>query len=95
MQEYEHVAEQELSDAEQEQHNDMEWLVSHEQGLRIMHRILASCGVWKLSYSSDSLYMAHLEGRRKIGLDLFAEVLSASPNVLERMNNAMKGNEDV
>lgn len=55
---------------------DLKWLVASKRGRRIMWRLLASCGVYRLSYEKgDALATAFNEGQRNQGLRLTALLL--------------------
>lgn len=60
---------------------DLEWLMSTQQGRRIMWRLLSMAGVYRLSYAgADTHGTAFAEGARNIGLQLMHEVQRLCPN---------------
>lgn len=65
--------------------------MGHMQGRRFMHRLLASGGIWRDSFSTEALIMARNEGRRAFALQLLGEVLEQVP---ERYNEMMKEQRD-
>lgn len=72
--------------------DDMRWLLSDRRGRRMMHRWLEHCGVWRTSFDGTSRTYFN-EGRRDVGLMLFAEVSEAAPEAFPVMMKEAK--EDV
>ncbi|WP_051919483.1 Bbp19 family protein [Basilea psittacipulmonis] len=54
---------------------DIEWLMSHLQGRRIVWRLLERMGVFRLSFNENPLHMSFLEGQRNEGLRLLNLVM--------------------
>ena len=52
--------------------DDLKWLMSSKRGRRIVHRQLASAGVYRISFHTNALQMAFNEGGRNQGLSLLA-----------------------
>lgn len=53
--------------------SDWDWFMSAPQGRRILGGILASCGMFGSSYvQGDALGTAYNEGKRAIGLQIYA-----------------------
>ena len=70
---------------------DLREVAASGPGRRLIERIMADCGVWTLSYSSDPLAMAFAEGRRAAGNQLMADVMEHAPDaflaiIQERLN---------
>ncbi len=64
---------------------DVKWLLAHAQGRRLMWRYLSVCGVFHETFSTDALRMARSEGRRSVGLELLADVMSHAPTSYVKM----------
>lgn len=60
-------------------------IMSLPEGRMWMWDLIARCGVYHSSYSSDALAMAFQEGHRNIGLHLTAEINRLSPELYARM----------
>ena len=58
---------------------DLRTVLESSQGQRVLRRILAFCGLFRLSYTrnADTYFR---EGQRKVGLWLFNEIVEASQN---------------
>lgn len=65
--------------------SDTEWLMGDERGRRIARGLLAKAGVWRSSFSSDSLLMAFREGARSHGLELLARIDRHTPEKYQLM----------
>jgi hypothetical protein len=64
---------------------DLKWLASHEQGRRILWRLITDSGALSTSFSLEAIHMAFNEGRRSIGLHLLEMVKSHAPERLVEM----------
>jgi len=60
-------------------------LLSDPAGRMWMWDLLARCGVFHLSFSSDALRMAFNEGRRDIGNQLLGDINRISPEFYMKM----------
>ena len=57
--------------------DDLRWVMADPKGRRIVWALLVKAGISRISFSSDALQMAFLEGSRNLGLMLQADVLEA------------------
>ena len=60
-------------------------LMSDPEGRMWMWDLLAECGVFHSSFSSDALTMAFSEGRRDIGLRRVAEINRLGPELYSKL----------
>ena len=68
---------------------DIKWLMSSKRGRRIVHRILDSAGVYRISFHTNALQMAFNEGNRNQGNALLATVTTHCPDrYIELLNEA-------
>lgn len=74
-----------------EELEDFKFVMSHQQGRRLMWRLLSKAGVYRTSFSQNGLEMAFREGQRNLGLFLQAEILDACP---ERHQQMVKESRD-
>lgn len=78
---------------------DVRWLMSSERGRRIMWRLLALAGTFRLSFNTNAMQMAFNEGNRNLGNQLFSEVMTHCPErypamVKEQQDAKRDGNGD-
>ena len=75
--------------------DDIKWLMNDIKGRRIVWRILDRAGVFRSSFSSDSLIMAFSEGRRNEGLALLQTINLVCPELYIKMSKeaAEDGND--
>ena len=59
---------------------DLMKVLEGREGRRFIRRIFQDCGVYSPLPVSDPMLMAFLEGKRNVGLALFAQVKACSPN---------------
>ena len=79
---------------ELQQHKaDVQWLMSHESGRRLIMHLLNQAGVYRSTFSNNALDMAFNEGSRNIGLQWMADLMSASPEMIPVMMSEAKTNE--
>ena len=71
--------------AQQQAEDDMRWLMGDERGRRLMWQWLSEAGLYRTSYSPDSMAMAYREGERNRGLVMFAAVMQHTPEQFIRM----------
>lgn len=61
--------------AQEQEKEDITWLMSSKQGRRIVWRTLERSGVFRLSFNADSAAMTSFnEGRKNEGLRLFTQI---------------------
>ena len=60
--------------------NDIEFLLSSPQGRRFLWKLLSGCGIYELSYITDSDMTAFNEGRRSVGNNILADILDVNPD---------------
>lgn len=79
-----------------QEEEDLKFVMSHQQGRRLMWRLLSKAGVYRTSFSQNGLEMAFREGQRNLGLFLQAEILDACPDrhqqMLKESRDARPGN---
>lgn len=59
---------------------DIKWLMSSKRGRRMVHRLLESAGVFRISFHTNALQMAFNEGNRNQGNALLALVTNHCPD---------------
>lgn len=76
---------------EDNEHNDLKYILDSEQGRRFIWKQLERCGVFKSSFTGSS-ETYFLEGQRNIGLKLLADVMACDPQAYLKMYIKNKGN---
>jgi hypothetical protein len=69
--------------------NDLRFILSTDQGRRFIWKQLQLCGVFKSSFTGSS-ETYFLEGQRNIGLKLLADVMDADPESYLKMFKKQK-----
>ncbi len=64
---------------------DTEWLMSSKRGRRIVWRMLERAGVFRLSFSTNSMQMAFNDGAKNEGLRLLAQIHAVCPDQYVQM----------
>jgi len=65
-------------------HNDLKFILDSAQGRRYIWRVLERCGVFKSSFvTSSEIYFN--EGKRDIGLKILAEIMECDPQAYLKM----------
>lgn len=64
---------------------DLAWVMSDPRGRRFIWRLLGFCGIHQDSFHTNALTMANNEGRRKVGLFLEVETLTACAGSFQTM----------
>lgn len=64
---------------------DVKWLMAHEQGRRIAHKLLEKAGVFRVSFSPNAMQMAFNEGHRNMGVFLLSEIHEVCPERYHQM----------
>lgn len=64
---------------------DIQWLMSHIAGRRIMWRLLETAGVYRLSFTGDHATTSFKEGARNMGLGLLAKLHMYCPDSYNKM----------
>ena len=59
--------------------NDLAAVLKTEEGIRVLRRLMARCGILQPSLSADTLAMARSEGIRYVGLSLLQDIREARP----------------
>lgn len=70
---------------QQQDEDDMRWLMADERGRRLVWNWLGDAGLFRSSYTTDALAMAFNEGQRNRGLALQAQVMQHAPEQFIRM----------
>jgi hypothetical protein len=71
--------------AQQQEEDDMRWLMASERGRRLVWQWLGEAGLFRSSYSNDPVAMAFREGERNRALVLQAQVMKHAPEQFIRM----------
>lgn len=69
---------------------DIKWLMSSKRGRRIVHRLLDSAGVYRISFHTNALQMAFNEGNRNQGNALLALITTHCPDRYTDLLNEAK-----
>jgi hypothetical protein len=69
---------------------DFRWLMAHKQGRRLMWQWLDQAGVFRSSFSTNALHMAHLEGQRNVGLAHIDRIHRLCPDRYQEMIKEQK-----
>ena len=73
---------------------DIRALFSTGEGVRFFARLLAACGVFRLSYSAgDTHATAFAEGQRNIGLIFYGDLLEAESEAQAAIRRGIKERE--
>lgn len=59
--------------------NDLRFVMSDARGRRFVWELLGAAGVFRSSFATDALVMAHNEGKRDTGLRLLDRLLRVAP----------------
>lgn len=71
---------EEIRRLEKLEKDDLEFLLSHKQGRRVIYRYLAFCKVFHSAYSSNQNDMFYYEGRRSVGLKILEDMQKHCPD---------------
>lgn len=58
---------------------DLRAVLATPEGRRVLNGILGLTGIYGRSYTGEALSMAHLEGRREIGITLLEKIKAQAP----------------
>ena len=73
---------------------DLRALLSTREGARFFARLLAACGVFRLSYTpGDTHATAFAEGQKNIGLMFYSDLLEADPAAPLTLRRGIKERE--
>ena len=78
--------------------NDVRWVISTPQGRRFYWGLMAQCKAFKEEFIAESNRCYFEKGKKKIGLDMFYDLLEAEPKAYMQMvqeNDAQKTREDL
>ena len=74
--------------------DDIRALLSTREGARFFARLLAACGVFRLSYTpGDTHATAFAEGQKNIGLMFYSDLLEAEPNAQALLRRGIRERE--
>lgn len=59
--------------------NELRFVMGDARGRRFVWGLLASAGIYRSSFATDPLVMAHAEGKRDTGLRLLDRLLRVTP----------------
>jgi hypothetical protein len=65
--------------------NDLQKVLKVPEGRRFVYKMLSECGVFKASFSLNSMQTAFQEGKRDIGLALLRDLDEAEPQAYSQM----------
>jgi hypothetical protein len=65
--------------------SDLQSVLKKPEGRRVVYKILCECGVFKASFTMNSMTTAFNEGKRDIGLGLLAQLDLAEPQIYSQM----------
>ena len=74
-------AKKKQQEAALQEKNDWEWLTGDVRGLRVLHRILTVCGVFRSGFNPNALTMSFSEGQRNVGLYVWDRLARYVPDV--------------
>jgi len=78
-----HARDTQRSDAQRAEReradNELRFVMADARGRRFVWQLLGEAGVYRSSFASDPLVMAHAEGRRDMGLRLLDRLLRVAP----------------
>jgi hypothetical protein len=69
---------------------DIEWLMGSKRGRRIVWGVLSRAGVFRLSFSTNSMQMAFNDGAKNEGLRMLALVNATCPEQYVQMSKEAK-----
>ena len=79
---------------QQQDIEDLRALLSIREGARFFARLLAACGVFRLSYTpGDTHATAFAEGQRNIGLTVYSDLLEVDPDVQKLVRQGIRERE--
>lgn len=70
---------------------DLRFVLNHDQGLRVIWKLLETCGVFKSSFTGSS-ETYFLEGQRNVGLKLLNDIMRVNPDSYLKMHKLNKEN---
>jgi hypothetical protein len=73
---------------------DVKWLMSSPRGRRVMWRLLDLSGPFRLSFDTNAMKMAFNEGNRRLGNELFNEVMTYCPELYPVMAKEYRNGND-
>ena len=76
---------QEYSRRKDREIDDLKTVLKKPEGRRFVYKILSECGVFKASFSLNSMQTAFQEGRRDIGIALLKMLDEAEPQAYSQM----------
>jgi hypothetical protein len=79
---------------QQQETDDVKWLMGSKRGRRIVWRQLQGAGVFLLSFSPTAMVMAFNEGRRSEGLRTLAQIHEFCPEQYTTMMQEQKKHDD-
>lgn len=74
--------------------NDIRFVMADARGRRFVWGLLATAGIYRSSFATDPLVMAHAEGKRDTGLRLLDRLLRVTPGDYRKAqeeNNVVDG----
>lgn len=71
--------------ATENEDKDFVWLMSSENGRRIVHRLLTQAGVFQTSFRLNAMQMAHVEGGKSVGFWILDKIGKLCPKAYYTM----------
>lgn len=71
--------------ARQQEKDDVGWLMTHREGRRIVWRVLARAGIYRIAYHQNDRDEAFQLGQQALGFEAFAEINTVCPNLYIKM----------
>jgi 3-oxoacyl-[acyl-carrier-protein] synthase III len=78
---------------QQQQVEDLKWLMAHAQGRRIVTRLFEKTGIRRTPFHTSGSQMSFNAGAQNVGLWFEAEVLEASPDAYFKLLKEFARNE--
>lgn len=79
---------------EENDNNDLRWVLSDKRGRRVVWKFLEFCGVFKTTFNNSGSVMCKLEGQRTVGLFILDMVTLADQSKLFLMMQDAKQREE-
>lgn len=80
--------------ARREEESDLKWLMASKRGRRIVWRTLDRAGVFRTSFSTNSMQMAFTEGAKQEGFRLMSQLTALCPELYTTMVKESQTHDD-
>lgn len=68
----------------------LKWIMQNRRGRRFIYGVIERAGVYRSSFHTNALTMAHNEGRRNEGLELTSRIMEHCPELWTQMLGEQK-----